>query len=173
MQQIQKTVIKKEGKYLKKFLNEHFVYEANALYFAMVKLHDQDKIENKNQDEINMALESFLFHGRNLIEFFYYKNDAENYSRAFHFIEKDEWLKIRPKKTKQISEVQDRSNKEIVHLTYDRIAGSPPEKNWNCSNTFGDFLEIIKIFLNQLPKKYYEDKIINLKNNINEVKNIK
>jgi len=152
-----------DEKYLKNYLNEHFVYETNALCYAKARLVEINESEGRKQDEINMALESFLFHSRNLIEFFYYDRDAKNYSRAFHFIGRGKWLEERPQKTKLIEEVKDRANKEIVHLTYDRILGTPPEKKWDWPDAFSDLLKVIKTFLDLLPEEYCGNGINNLK----------
>jgi hypothetical protein len=154
---------------LKKALNEHFVYEANALYYAAVKLHKLDKSTNKNNDEINMALESLILHGRNLFEFLYYDSNKSNYMRANHYISNETWKTIRPIKTALLSDFEERASKEMAHLTYDRIADDSKEKIWACSALFGELLSVIKIFLNNLPDEYKDNEINNLLTNLNKV----
>lgn len=153
-------------KNLKDFLNEHFVYEINMLHYSSMRLAYH--LKEKDQNGINMSLEDFLLHGRNLLEFFYYKQ-TDNYVRASHFINNDEWRKNKPSKTKNIIELEKRSSKELVHLTFDRISGMPPEKLWNYYECLKDLLILTKIFLNLLPKKFYGSEIINLKDNIDSL----
>lgn len=156
-----------EDKDLKNFLDEHFCYEVEMLYFAVTSLKYYNIAASQNG--INMSLECFLFHGRNLLEFFYYK-PTNNYARAAHFVENDKWQQNRPEKTKNIIELERRTSKEVVHLTFDRISGTPPEKQWDWPSCFYDLLLVTKNFLNLLPNKFYGSNIINLKNNIDKLK---
>ncbi len=156
-----------EEKDLKNFLNEHFCYEIEMLYFAAVSI----KYYNiaRSQIEINMSLECFLSHGRNLLEFFYY-NPVNNYARAVHFIDNSNWQQSRPEKTKNIIELERRASPEVAHLTFNRIAGTPPEKLWDYTNCFYDLLEVTKKFVNLLPNQFHGNGIIDLKNNIDRLK---
>jgi hypothetical protein len=156
-----------EEKDLQIFLNEHFCYEVEMLYFTAVSI--KYYIIAGSQRELNMSLECFLSHGRNLLEFFYYK-PADNYARATHFIESDKWQQVKPEKTKNITELERRASPEVAHLTFDRISGTPPEKLWDCSNCFYDLLEVTKKFINLLPNQFHGSGIIDLKNNIDKLK---
>lgn len=151
---------------LKNFLDEHFTYEVEMLYYAIVnwkKYH-----QPKDQNGINMTLECLFFHGRNLLEFFYYK-PVKNYSRATHFVNENKWEQTRPDKTKNVLELERRTSNEVVHLTYNRIAGSPPEKNWDPIGCFKDLIIVTKNFLNLLPDELQGNRIISLKNNIDKL----
>jgi hypothetical protein len=151
---------------LKKFLDEHFTYEVEMVSYAIVswkKYH-----QPFDQNGINMSLECLFFHGRNLLEFFYYK-PAKDYSRAPHFIDDNKWKLTRPDKTKNVLELEKRTSNEVVHLTYKRMAGSPPEKQWDPIGCFKDLTIITKEFLNLLPDDMQGDRIISLKNNIDKL----
>lgn len=156
-----------DEKNLKKFLNEHFCYEVEMLYSAVVSLKYYSIATSRRGT--NISLENFLFHGRNLLEFFYYK-PKNNYAKATHYIESDKWQQTRPEKTKNIIELERRISKEVVHLTFDRISGAPPEKQWDWPSCFNDLLAVIKIFLNLLPNQFDGTEIIDLKNNIDKLK---
>ncbi len=151
---------------LKKFINEHFVYEVDMLYYAATKLLDLNKSASSSINEINLTLEAVVIHGRNLVEFFYYDNDDKNYARAFHFINKSEWSKQRPAITNPISELRNRSSVEMAHLTYNRIEGTPPEKNWDWVPIVRDLLIASNIFLYLLPNMYIDSNIEGLKRKI-------
>jgi hypothetical protein len=148
---------------LKKFLEEHFSYEVEMLYFSVTKLIEFKQINDSGG--INMALETFLLHARNLREFFYY--DTKKFptdARASDFFEEGNlWREIRPDETDSILKIKERVGKELAHLTYKRIYGTPPEKNWSCGETFKDLLKTVKIFLNNLPDKYKGDGLQNIK----------
>ncbi|MFH0829423.1 MAG: hypothetical protein V1907_04615 [Candidatus Kerfeldbacteria bacterium] len=76
---------KHNDNFLKEFLGEHFWYEIDMLFYS-VKMLDQSK-QNNDQSGINMALDNFVAHGRNLLEFFYYpKSNSNNYARATHLL---------------------------------------------------------------------------------------
>src|SRR3989339_605647 len=133
---------------LKDFLDEHFTYEVEMLYYAIMSW--KKYCQPLDQNGVNMSLECLFFHGRNLLEFFYYKPIKE-YSRATHFIDESKWKQTCPSKTKNIIELEKRTSNEIVHLTYKRITGSPPEKRWNPIGCFNVLIILKKIFFNLLP----------------------
>lgn len=148
----------------RQFLEEHFSYEVIMLSFSANKLIEFNCI--KDTYCTNMALETFLFHARNLMEFFYYDKKYPTDARAYDFLkDKAEWEKIKPKETDSIEKIKDRSGKEIAHLTYKRIYGTPPEKKWDCSEIRKDILKIVNIFLDHLPEKYMGDRLRDIKEN--------
>jgi len=173
----------------KNFLEEDFAYEVELLCFSFTKL-----IEFKNADgrypqsssyftdvstgwvppqyghqtvdrnNVNMALETFLLHARNLVEFFYTKH--KKYStdvRALDFFEnKGSWIGSRPNLTGSLTKIRERAGKELAHLTYKRISGTPPEKDWSTGETVEDLVKVINIFLDRLPPKYIGERLRNL-----------
>lgn len=117
----------------------------------------------------NMALETFLLHARNLREFFYGEKQFQDDARAYQFFtDKECWKKIRPGETDSIKEVTKRGNKELAHLTYKRISGTPPEKGWDCRKIRSDFLEVVKVFLDKLPEKYSGKNLNDLKSEMKQ-----
>ena len=130
----------------KEFLAEHFRYEVDMLRYSADKLK---QLEGKGGVEMNMVVETFLFHARNLIEFFY--NDSKKYpsdARAYDFFEhKEVWEQTRPPKSNEMDKVITRSGREMAHLTYLRISGTPPEKSWDCGQLTNEILEAVSTFL--------------------------
>ncbi|MBE3128417.1 MAG: hypothetical protein IMZ60_01930, partial [Actinobacteria bacterium] len=94
---------------LKAFLHEHIVYEIDMLYYSYSELINYSKI--REQLNINVFLEDFSLHARNLYEFFYnkgkkYKTD----SRAYDFFnKKSDWLNILPKSSISKQQVYERA----------------------------------------------------------------
>lgn len=153
---------KHDDNFLKAFLGEHFWYEIDMLLYSVTTLDQSAR--NNNQSGINMALDNFVAHGRNLLEFYYYqKSGGSNYARATHFVDSSNWEKVRPPKTELIKELERRASNEMVHLSFKRISGTPPEKIWNCGQCSKDLLIVTKKFLEILPEKYFSDTITNLK----------
>ena len=148
------------------FLDEHFTYEVEMLYYAIVSWKKYQQPFDRNG--INMSLECLLFHGRNLLEFFYYK-PKNNYSHATDFVDNSKWEQTRPNKSKNVTELEKRTSNEVVHLTYNRIAGTPPKKQWDTVGCFRDLVLVTKKFLNLLPDKLQGDRIVYLKNNIDKL----
>lgn len=138
----------------RKFLDEHFRYEVDMLYHSFVKLVEFQQASD--QPSINMALETFIFHARNLMHFLYEdsrrkKRDA----RAYDFLpSKDVWRSARPKKTASLQMVEERVDPEMAHLTYKRPYGTPEKKQWPCGNILTDLIKVVNVFLEQLPDEY-------------------
>lgn len=153
---------KHDDNFLKSFLGEHFWYEIDMLVYSVKTLAQSE--QNHDQSGINMALDNFVAHGRNLLEFYYYtKIDSKDYARAEHFVDSETWEKIRPLKTELIKELERRASNEMVHLSFKRISGTPPEKTWNCGQCCKDLLVVTKKFLEILSEKFFSDTITSLK----------
>lgn len=140
------------------FINEHFHYEVDMFFFALRKNTEFIKAANfeEKQFHSNMAIEDFLLHARNLLEFFYYNNDKkkQHASAGDFFTDKDHWIKIIPRKTKSIIQLEKRVNSEVTHLSYDRVGASLEDKKWNNVTLLHDFMALVKIFLINIDGKY-------------------
>jgi hypothetical protein len=78
----------------------------------------------------NILIEGFAIHLRNMIDFLYvdpYPTDVV----AADFFHSGDRNKIRPAITNSLEAAKVRANKEIAHLTTERIAGAPPAKRWD------------------------------------------
>ncbi|MFA6098809.1 MAG: hypothetical protein WCV50_03475 [Patescibacteria group bacterium] len=135
----------------KAWLIEHFAYEDDMLNFSFNKIFEC--LKQQEQKSLQMALECFLLHARNLLEFFYYRKNGKSYIRAIDFIESKQWEKLLPKKTARIIKLQKRIDNELMHLTDKRISGIPPEKSWDIDILL-DFIVLTKIFKKNLPNEY-------------------
>jgi len=88
----------------RRFLGEHFYYEVMMLMFCYDRMVEFQRARDAYSN--NMALESFLFHARNLREFFYSKTKRPDDARAYEFVEStDEWERVKPNETDSIEEV--------------------------------------------------------------------
>lgn len=149
----------------RQFLGEHFYYEVSMLVFCGGKIGEFQCA--RDTYSTNMALESFLFHARNLREFFYSETKRPDDARAYEFVKnKGEWEQLKPEETDSIKEVKRRSGKELAHLTYKRFYGTPPRKRWECGEVATDLLKLVKLFLGHLPSKYMSDRLRELQRRI-------
>ena len=145
-------------------LKEHFFYEITNLS-QILEYADQLSQEGKTEQFFkNIIIDSFLLHARNLFEFFYYDGDKKDYARASHFLDSTkDWTKLRPDETTWLNKLKKRINSEVSHLTYNRISGTPPEKYWRLNILYSDFVDIVKIFLENISKEYVSEPIMRLK----------
>jgi len=165
----------------RRYLEEHFFYEVKMLMYSFEQLTKSSKYggehrtsltdisppgiqqawESGSRDALflNMALETFLLHASNLREFFY--GDRKRFpgeARSSDFL--DLWETLRPKESMEIERVKDRAGKELAHLTYERVYGTPPGEEWSYGKIFSEFLEVIRIFLKNLPEEYFNKNLI-------------
>ena len=80
----------------------------------------------------NALLESSLIHARNLVDFLYPENSRDNDVVAYDFFGDSSaaYRKNREPQTKLLKMVPRRVNKEVAHLTYDRLGKAPEQKAW-------------------------------------------
>lgn len=110
---------------LRRFADEHLLYEAGVLYEVTVKLmnrhHKDDPIAE------NALLESFGVHSRNLIDFLWRDKPMKGTDAiASDYV--GEWEA--PAMSERLSRVKGRVGKEMVHLSYNRLDVSEDEKGW-------------------------------------------
>ncbi|MBU4266496.1 MAG: hypothetical protein KKE96_04640 [Candidatus Altiarchaeota archaeon] len=165
------SIIRSDGK-KRELLNEHFFYEFMMMRGILICYNSLKNIALTYSKNLvfplgnNICVEETLLHARNLLEFFYYDDISQDKASASEFMKKGVgWDRIRPDKTKLagINIVQKRVDCELAHLTYRRIAGTPPEKSFNFMQIYKDFKEVVDIFLANIDPKYSDKNIEKLK----------
>ena len=86
-------------------------------------------IKPGDQFEANLKVEGFGLHLRNLIEFFYPSSPHADDVLAVDYVAN--WDTKRPAITPLLESARARANKELHHLTAQRIAGRPSHKEWD------------------------------------------
>ncbi len=131
-------------------LAEHYKYEVDMLFMTWQKLNALTIDVNTH----NAILESFLLHSRNLIEFYYDLKKYKNSDARAHdyFDEKIKWEDIRP--NIDYKDFKININKQISHLTYDRVKFTLSDKAWTPLYIMIELFQITKIFISKLPSKY-------------------
>jgi|GEM_PF-3332830 len=128
---------------LAEWAKEHLVYEVDTMIYALERLEGES-----TGRPANVAIAAFGTSARCLRDFLWgkpkprYNNDAF----AFHF--SDEWKGRRGGVPPNLSEVDDRGRfgKEIFHLTYDRISGVDPSKEWPCGRIAVEIGQALNLF---------------------------
>jgi hypothetical protein len=124
--------------YLVAYSEEHVVYEFGMfLWLAQVcgsgaKLGAPSAADGTRLS--NVLIESFVVHLRNVIDFLYLDRPKATDVVAADFFDPGAWERLRPAISGTLETARVRANKEMAHLTTDRIAGSPPEKAWDFSS---------------------------------------
>jgi hypothetical protein len=117
--------------------------------------------------EYTALLESFATHLRNLIEFFFFRENGD-YVRAKHFV--DDPATWSPQKTPEINKLHGRASNEVSHLTTERITGTPPEKEWNVARILGEIENVARDFAAKASDKKLHPKVREfLKQSSNEI----
>lgn len=144
----------------KELIDEHFCYEVIELRSSLILFSKLPYFKN-------IALEAFILHVRVLREFFF---PSDTKKRRIDDAYADEfvigWNESLPLELKKIDE---RAGKEIMHLTYSRIAGIPQNKKWNMGTMYFTLIPIILKFMSLLPIEYRSERIIALESELNKI----
>lgn len=126
---------------LLKYADEHILYEIDMLNATTI--FNPSSI----QVLINMRVESFGIHLRNLIDFFYNNIPQPDDMVAAHFFS-DETIKAMPLPiiSESLKKAKVRVNKELSHLTTERIYGYSSEKEWDFFGLTRDINALLKNF---------------------------
>lgn len=108
----------------------------------------------------NAMLEAFVLHLRIVVDFLYPRGrgfkDSDVLAGDF-FDSPEQWCKVRDKNIvkesrKVLEEARDRADKEMVHLTYDRLKVSKEEKGWQFVKIGNEAGRAVKVFIDNVPK---------------------
>ena len=95
----------------------------------------------------NAVVESFVIHLRNLIAFLYsVRVQTKDIIAADYFRDANEWYKQRPPMSRELRIARERSHKEVIHLTTERISGAPPQKRWPVAALVREITALMELF---------------------------
>lgn len=137
--------------YLLAYSGEHMAYEVDMFFFAVeVRRHPSFssvlKVSATPRRVNNVSIESFVVHFRNVIDFLYNDNPRPTDIVASDFYDSTIWESVRPRMTGTLDSARRRANKELAHLTTDRIPGGPPEKIWDFDGLANELRPILRSF---------------------------
>jgi len=125
---------------------EHICYEIDMFFYTVEVRHQPSFSSIANTGNANnVFIESFVTHLRNIIEFLY-KNPRPSDIAASDFYDSGSWESMRPPITSTLEHAKLRANKEMAHITTDRIAGGPPQKVWDFDGLANEIRDILLFF---------------------------
>jgi hypothetical protein len=137
--------ITRGAEFLREWSTEHLVYEIDQLAEAVHHFASEPGESDAAIRLRNALIESFAVHVRCLGDFLW--NDRTGDTRvdddafAADFCEPDEWDRKRARlvwaRLEKVAQRR-RIGREIVHLTYNRISGSPAVKVWEMAEIMGE-----------------------------------
>jgi hypothetical protein len=137
-------------RYLTAYSAEHIVYEIDMFFWlaelcgnalpglAAPSAADTTRLRNA-------LIEAFVVHFRNLIDFLYLDKLMATDVVADDFFPPGAWGKLRPAITSNLEAARIRANKEIAHLTTERMAGSPPKKAWDFQGLASEIRPLLRL----------------------------
>ena len=143
-------------------------YSKEHLFYEIWMLLEVSKIKNVSEQVlINMIVESFVVHLRNLITFLYSTNSlrpTDIYAKDF-FPNPKIWQSKRPPISQTLEQARNRAHKEMGHLTTERIAGVDDiNKSWNMGELINEIVPILKLFCDSADKEKLDESISKLLN---------
>jgi hypothetical protein len=139
---------------LLEYSEEHVRYEI-AMFFntGSLLLHwNQTKIEPQPLREVlrHTVIESFAVHCKNLIDFFYDETPFGTDVIAKDFFIGNQFTPSFPAAASpRLKDAKRRADKEVSHLTSERIAGTPPEKAWPAPELLSEVRDLLLQFVQQ------------------------
>lgn len=145
--------------YLLGYSAEHVVYEFDMfLWLAAVCSNPLVTLGAPTPADAtrlsNVLIEAFVVHLRNIIDFLYPNRLQRTDVVAEDFFAPNAWQSLRPAISSTMDAARVRANKEIAHLTTDRIAGSPPAKAWDFEGLARELRPLMELVAdNALPTR--------------------
>ena len=103
----------------------------------------------------NALIESFGIHVRGVMDFLYDdtpKFEDDVVAQDF-FPSASDWVNIRPQPSELLLTAKYRAGKEVVHLTYARLAVIPDTKPWPFVALANEVTSVMEVFLKKVPKE--------------------
>lgn len=137
--------------YLFSYSAEHVAYEIDMfLWLVDVLSNSSTGLGASSSEDVarlrNIIVESCVMHLRNLIDFLYLNKPQRSDVIAADFFRQTEWNNLRPKISAVLETARIRANKEMAHLTTDRIAGTSAEKAWNFIDLAAEIKSLMQLF---------------------------
>jgi len=105
------------------------------------------------------VLEAFVIHARNLVHFFFPQGAQPSDVLAEHYFpEAQTWNAHRGTLPESLAPLRGRANKEVAHLTYDRLALTEETKRWEVVQVLKDLDALVAKFCAAVPPSLLSSK---------------
>lgn len=140
--------------YLLAYSGEHIFYEVDMFFglVAMLSIPSRAVVAPSVEEarRVNNALvEAFGIHLRNILDFLYIDRPQPTDVVALDFFTMGTWQTLRPAISRVLEDARVRANKELAHLTTERLAGNVPEKVWAFSALANEVRPLLQFFVAQ------------------------
>jgi hypothetical protein len=133
------------------FSEEHLWYELDMAFGVGKYLSGQARASGPTPGDArrvaNLLVEGFAIHVRNLIDFLYPNHLRATDVVAADFCPPGAWEKAGPTISAALSNARTRANKELAHLTTERISGAALEKTWDAVALLTEIVPLLKLWL--------------------------
>ena len=137
-------------KYTLKKAAEHLFYEAWMFYQTLVLL-----TKPQHQLEVNILLDAFAIHARNLFDFFYPKQHFKPDDMVVSdFVTKPKVFNAGKTKKRDLVFVIRKADKQVAHLTYARNRYNQKTKPWPFVDIGRKMHKTLSAFYDALPDSY-------------------
>ncbi len=149
--------------YLLDYSDEHVFYEID-MFFWLAKLCGSSSLRLASPSAAdtmrlnNVLIEGFVVHLRNVIDFLYLEKPKPTDVVAADFFPTGVWNSLRPVSS-SLEAARTRANKEIAHLTTDRMAGSPPAKRWDFQGLANELEPLLRLVSANAPSTRLSPKV--------------
>jgi hypothetical protein len=120
---------------LHRYSAEHVSYEIHMLFRSALGFGAVIGDSFEAHTIRNALMEAFAIHARNLLDFLYEKPRGDDASACHYLKDPAEWWTT--EKPTVPDHLRRRVNKEVTHLTYERLKVPPDKKRW-------PFMEVLK-----------------------------
>lgn len=129
---------------------EHLFYETWMFYQTLVLLR-----QPRQQIEINILLDAFAVHTRNLFDFFYPKEHIKPDDMVVtDYLEKPKVFNTSKTKKSELLFIVRKADKQVAHLTYARNRYNQKTKPWPFVEIGRKMHKTLGAFYDVLPKSY-------------------
>lgn len=129
---------------------EHLFYEAWMFYQTLVLLR-----QPRQQIEVNILLDAFVVHARNLFDFFYPKRHSKPDDMVVtDYLPKLKVFNVGKTKKRDLLFVVRKADKQVAHLTYARNRYNQKTKSWSFVDIGRKMHKTLSAFYNTLPNPY-------------------
>lgn len=135
--------------YLSDYSFDHVFYEFDML-LRLAQIYEEGATLAAKSEDLgrlsNAILEAFVLHLRNVLDFLYEPDKPRPTDvLAADYFEPGEWKEIRPLLSSTLKDARRRANKEMAHLTTERIPRTPEAKEWDCAGLIAELRPIMEL----------------------------
>lgn len=138
-------------------MSGHLLYE----FIELRRLTNLMTMRQRGQVEMNILLDSFVVHMRNLIDFFYGHDFGGKALVLKDYMFQDRSIrKQRPRKTRTLSDAELKADVQVAHISFERMrVDDEDSKSWNVIAIYQDIEHLMLWFWKQVDRETLDSSI--------------